>query len=178
MILSNCAKDIKKETIKGHNKLDPHIWTSPNNVKIIAKNILDQLIKQDPENKTFYTNNYQEFILKINNLNDKIKSILKDRKNTKFMVFHPAWGYFSKQYNLIQIPIEIDGKSPKPKDLIKIIKEAKKQNIKAILTAPEFSIKAANQIAKQLNIQVKQISPLNPKWENNLLKLAHTIANN
>jgi zinc transport system substrate-binding protein len=94
------------------------------------------------------------------------------------MVFHPAWGYFSKQYNLIQIPIEIDGKSPKPKDLIKIIKEAKKQNIKAILTAPEFSIKAANQIAKQLNIQVKQISPLNPKWENNLLKLAHTIANN
>ncbi len=178
MLISNCSDGIEKQIIKGHDHLDPHIWTSPNNVKIIIKNILDQLINIDTQNKDFYTKNYNSFIRKIDNLNQKIINILSTLpKNTRFMVFHPAWGYFAKQYNLIQVAIEIDGKSPKPKDLIHIIKQAKQQNIKAIFTAPEFSQKTAHQIAKQLNIQVIPVSPLNPKWEENLLNLAKAIAN-
>jgi len=178
MIISDCSSSIKKEYIKEHNHLDPHIWTSPNNVKIIVKNILDKLIFLDPKNKDFYTKNYKEYIRKIDILNQNIENILSNLpKNSKFMVFHPAWGYFAKQFNLTQVAIEIDGKSPKPKDMIKIIQQAKKQNIKAIFTAPEFSQKASKQIAKQLNIKVIQVSPLNPKWEQNLLNLAKAIAN-
>jgi len=161
-----------------HNSLDPHIWTSPNNVKIIAKNILTHLVEIDKNNKKYYEKNYDIFINSVNNTNTKIKEILNEtNKGTKFMVFHPAWGYFAKQYSLVQVPIEIEGKKPKPRDIIKLIKDAKKQNIKAILTAPEFSDKLAKQIAKELNIPIIKISPLNPKWSNNLINLAKTISN-
>ena len=170
--------DHNEDENEEHNSLDPHIWTSPNNVKIIAKNILTHLVEIDKNNKKYYEKNYDIFINSVNNTNTKIKEILSEtNKGTKFMVFHPAWGYFAKQYSLVQVPIEIEGKKPKPRDIIKLIKDAKKQNIKAILTAPEFSDKLAKQIAKELNIPIIKISPLNPKWSNNLINLAKTISN-
>jgi len=170
--------DHNEDEHEEHNSLDPHIWTSPNNVKIIAKNILTHLVEIDKNNKKYYEKNYDIFINSVNNTNTKIKEILSEtNKGTKFMVFHPAWGYFAKQYSLVQVPIEIEGKKPKPRDIIKLIKDAKKQNIKAILTAPEFSDKLAKQIAKELNIPIIKISPLNPKWSNNLINLAKTISN-
>ena len=167
-----------KRDHQNKESFDPHIWTSPNNVKIIAKNILTHLIKIDTTNTEYYKENYKIFIKSINDTDIKIKDILKDtKKDAKFMVFHPAWGYFAKQYDLTQIAIEKEGKSPKPKDIIKLISDAKRLNIKAVLTAPEFSDKVAKQIAKELNISVMKISPLNPRWSQNLINLAKSIAN-
>ncbi|MEA2019490.1 MAG: zinc ABC transporter substrate-binding protein [Campylobacterota bacterium] len=160
-----------------HHSFDPHVWTSPNNVKIIAKNILTHLVEIDKINKKYYEKNYRKFIQSIDDTDKKIKNILKDTKRgAKFMIFHPAWGYFAKQYHLTQIPIEAEGKSPKPKEIIKLINNAKKQNIQAILTAPEFSDKIAKQIANELNISVVPISALNPKWSENLIRLAKIVS--
>jgi len=92
-------------------------------------------------------------------------------------VFHPSWGHFASNYNLVQLAIEIDGKSPKPKEMIKLIKIAKKEQIKAIFTSPEFSTKIASQMAKELNIKVIKVSPLAINWKNNLKMIAKSIAN-
>ena len=157
---------------------DPHVWTSPNNVKVIAKNILNQLVKIDTKNKPYYEQNYNKFITHINNTDIEIKNILKQTpKGSKFMVFHPAWGYFAKQYNLEQLAIEVEGKSPKPKTIKHIIEEAREKKVKAIFTAPEFSSKVAKQIAKELKINVIKVSPLNPQWSKNLKNLAYAISN-
>ncbi len=155
---------------------NPHIWVSPNKVKQIAKNILDTMIKYDPNNSKFYTQNYKHFLQQIDQTDNQIKEILKNTpKGSSFMVFHPAWEYFANQYNLKQLAIEIDGKSPKPKELIKIIKTAKKYHIKAIIASKEFSTKTADQIAKTLHIKVIQISPLASNWNDNLITLAKAI---
>ncbi len=160
-----------------HIKTDPHIWTNPMNVKIVAKNIYQALIDIDIQNKDFYKKNLNKFLQEITDLDKKIKKILsKTVPNSRFMVFHPAWGYFAKQYNLKQFPVEIEGKSPKPKDLAYIIREAKEENIKAIFTQPEFSDKSANIIAKELNIKVIKTSPLSPNWSKNLIRLAKAIS--
>ena len=94
------------------------------------------------------------------------------------MVFHPAWGYFAREYGLVQFPVENEGKEPKPKELIKIIEEAKKENIKAIFTQSEFSTKSAQTIADSLNIKVLKETPLAEDWSENLIKMANAIANN
>jgi zinc transport system substrate-binding protein len=158
--------------------LDPHVWTNTSNVKIIVKNIYQTLSKEDPENQEYYKANYEKFMSKINNTDKKIKELLKDLpKDTKFMVFHPAWGYFAKQYGLKQIAIESGGKNPKPRQLAHLIEEAKEEKVTAVFTAPEFSDKAAKQIAKEVGIPVIKVSPLNPQWSKNLIRLAKAIAN-
>lgn len=160
-----------------HGSFDPHIWLSPKNVKIIAKNTLTYLVRIDKKNKEYYQKNYENFIASINETDKTLQEILsKIPKHSKFMVFHPSWGYFAKDYHLEQVAIETEGKSPKPKEIKHIIEEAKEEKIRAIFTSPEFSDAIASQIAKELNIPVIPISPLNPKWSQNLINFAKAIA--
>ena len=167
-----------KEDEHQHGK-DPHTWTSPSNVKIMAKNIYDTLVEFDPENKNYFERNYSKFIEEINHTDEQIKNILSSLpEDSKFMVFHPSWGYFAKEYNLVQLPIEVEGKEPKPKILQKIIDEAKEQNVKAIFTQTEFSDKSAKAIANELKIKVIKETPLAKDWSKNLIKMANAIANN
>jgi len=162
-----------------HEGKDPHTWTSPKNVKIMAKNIYETLVKVDSSNKNYYEKNYNDFIEEINQTDKKIKEILSVLpEKSKFMVFHPSWGYFANEYNLIQLAIEVEGKEPKPKMLKKIIDEAKEENVKAILTQTEFSDKSAKVIANELKIKVIKETPLAQDWSQNLIKIANTIANN
>jgi len=156
---------------------DPHIWTDPENVKIIALHIYEALMNVDPENRTYYKTNYEKFIAHIKHTDKQIKQILSHTdKNTKFMVFHPSWGYFASAYGLEQLSVEIEGKSPKPKEMIFLINEAKKEKISAIFTQPEFSDSVAKVMANELKIDVVKVSPLAADWSENLIKIAHAIA--
>ncbi|KIM09922.1 MAG: hypothetical protein KU29_01330 [Sulfurovum sp. FS06-10] len=161
-----------------HAGLDPHVWTSPENIKVIAKNIFDTLVAHDASHRAEYTTKYTAFLAKVDATDAKIKETLKDvKKGSKFMVFHPSWGYFAHQYGLEQVAIEVEGKEPKPKVLAHIMEEAKEEGVKAIFTQPEFSDKSAKQIADALNIKVIKASPLNPKWDESFIALATAIAN-
>jgi len=156
---------------------DPHIWTTPANVKTIAYNIFNELSLIDKTNKDYYRKNLETFIKEIDQTDKKIKELLKETaKNSKFMVFHPAWGYFAHEYGLTQLAIESGGKNPKPKQIAFLIEEAKEENVKAVFTAPEFSTNTANQIAQEVGVPVIKVSPLNPKWSENLIGLAKAIS--
>jgi len=161
-----------------HQELDPHIWTTPKNVTLITKNIYDSLSKIDPKNKIYYHQNLIKFLNKISYTDHKIKNILSHLgKKRTFMVFHPSWGYFAKAYHLRQLPLEIEGKSPKPKAIITLLKVAKKEHINAIFTQPEFSDSVAKTIAHALKIPVIKSSSLAPNWSENLITMAKAIAN-
>ncbi len=162
-----------------HDGLDPHIWTSPANVKLMAKNILFALVSKDAQNKAYYMANYNKFMNHISDTDKKINKILANTKTgTKFMVFHPSWGYFAAYYGLTQLAIEIEGKEPKPRALESIIKKARKEKIKAIFVQKEFSDKSAKVLATELNIKVIKITPLAKEWSKNLINIAEAIANN
>ncbi len=160
-----------------HEGLDPHVWTDPILVKIQAKNIYDALVKVDNKNALFYKKNYESFLLELDLLHKKIETILKPYKDKAFMVFHPSWGYFAKRYSLEQFAIESEGKEPKPKELVELIKDAKEHNIKVVFVAPQFSQNSAKTIAKSINGKVIAIDTLSLDWNNSLIKTAEVIAN-
>jgi zinc transport system substrate-binding protein len=160
-----------------HEGEDPHIWTAPSNVKIIAENIYNALKKIDPVNADYYKRNLDIFFASIDETDRQIIHFLSSLEDERrFMVFHPSWGYFAKAYNLEQIAVEVEGKEPKPKELIHLLKEAKEEKVKAIFTQPEFSDTVAKIIAKELQIPVVKVSPLAPNWSENLINIAKAIA--
>lgn len=160
-----------------HEGLDPHVWNDPLSVKIIAKNIYETLAKVDNSNKLFYKKNYESFLVELDLLDKKITDILKPYENKAFMVFHPSWGYFAKRYSLEQVAIESEGKEPKPKELVELIKDAKEHNIKIVFVSPQFSQKGAKTISKSIKGRVIAIDNLALDWDNNLIKTAEVIAN-
>lgn len=155
-----------------HEGLDPHIWLSPKLVMIQAKTIKDALVSQAPNQKEKYEKNYQAFITKLKSLDEKIKAILSPLRQKSFIVFHPAFGYFAKEYGLTQVAIEKEGKEPSLRYMKRLIDYAKEHHIKTVFVAPQFSQKAAAQIAAQIGGQVQTINPLSDDWETNLLKIA------
>jgi len=156
--------------------LDPHIWLDPNLVKIQAKNIYEAILKIDGKNSDFYKSNYLEFIKELDSLDSDIKTILKPYKNRAFMVFHPSWGYFALQYDLQQIAIEIEGKEPKPSELIELINKAKELDIRALFVSKQFSQTTAKTISKDLKANIIIIDPLSEDFTNELLKIANELA--
>ncbi|GGD33403.1 cation ABC transporter substrate-binding protein [Malaciobacter pacificus] len=164
-----------EEHAHDHGGLDPHIWLDPILVKIQAKNIYDAVSKIDSKNSEFYKANYEVFIKELEQLDNNIKDILKDVEHKPFMVFHPSWGYFAKRYHLEQVSIEVEGKEPKPNQLVEIIEDAKKHNIKVVFVAPQFSQNSAKTISKSLNANVVTINPLSLKWDEELIITAKEI---
>jgi len=158
------------------NGLDPHIWLDPILVKTQAKNIYDTMVKVDVENADFYKTNYEQFIKELDELDANLKTILAPFKDKAFMVFHPSWGYFAKRYDLEQIPIELQGKEPKPNELVELIKDAKEHDIKIVFVSPQFSQKSAKIISQNINAKVATIDPMVDNWSEGLILTAKEIA--
>ena len=155
-----------------HGLLDPHVWTSPPLVKTICKNILTGLVKIDAARQSIYTDSHGKFEKEINRIHGELQSIFAGKKGLSFMVFHPAWGYFAEAYGLNQIPIEIEGKKPKPAQLKRLIEYARNHGIKIIFVQPQVSNQNAKIIAKAIDGEVVQADPLAYDWTENIRKQA------
>jgi zinc transport system substrate-binding protein len=152
-----------------HIILDPHIWLSPVLVKKQAEIMLETLTAILPDQAEEFAANYSKFMEKIDKIDDFLKATLKGKEGKRFMVFHPSWGYFAKEYGLEQIPIEIEGKSPKPSQLVELIHHARENDIKIIFVQPQFSKKSAEVVAREIGGEVVFADPLAEDWLNNLI---------
>lgn len=151
---------------------DPHIWTSPEIVKSITQKIAIELSSIDENNSDVYQANLEAFNTEINQLQDDIRGSLEKIGTRQFLVFHPAWGYFAREFGLEEIPIEIGGTEPSASELGEIIDKAKRENIRVVFAQPEFSSQIADYIAKEIGGQVVLISPLGENWLENLRSVA------
>jgi zinc transport system substrate-binding protein len=155
---------------------DPHIWLSPTLVKTQAQTIYEALVELDPAHKDAYKANLDSFISDIGALDADIRETLRGVENRRFMVFHPSWGYFARDYGLEMIPIEVGGQEPSAAELAALIAKAQEEGIKVVFAQPEFSTRAAETIAQEIGGQVLLISPLAPDWLDNLRRVADTFA--
>ena len=155
-----------------HKGLDPHIWLAPSLVKKQAATILKALQAADPANRDHYAANYRTFLAAIEKLDGRLKTIFADRQGARFMVFHPSWGYFARDYGLEQIAIEIEGKDPKPAVLQRLIVQARQTGVKVVFVQPQFSTKSAKVVAAAIGGRVAFADPLAEEWAANLQHVA------
>jgi zinc transport system substrate-binding protein len=155
--------------------LDPHIWTSPTLVMVQARNIMYALQQVDPAHISIYGVNYRSFISELVNLDIDLVNTFAGQRSRKFMVFHPSWAYFAKAYGLEQIPIEIEGKAPKPAQLMDLINHAREHKIKTVFVQPQFSTKGAKRIADEIDGYVIIADPLAENWHKNLMEVAKSF---
>lgn len=156
--------------------LDPHIWLSPTLVKQQATTICAALCEFDPTNRLEYEGNLDRFLVQLEETRIKVADILRDQRGATIYVFHPAYGYFCEEFELRQRAIEVEGKSPKPKELADWIRRAKEDKVKRILIQPEFNPAPAEQIAKQVDAKVIIHSSLGRDYFHDLIELAELIA--
>lgn len=154
---------------------DPHIWLSPPLVEIQAKNILDALVQQAPNHAAEFEKNYAGFISDLEKLDKDLQEILDPVKGSPILVYHPSFGYFSEHYGISQIPIELGGNEPSPRELQEIISIAREKNVRVLFVQPEFSKTSARRVAEAINGAVVEVAPLRPDYLENMRTIAEEI---
>ena len=122
---------------------DPHIWLDPMLVKIQAITICQALKELEPENADFFQHNLSAFTRDLEILNRTITQALAPVKGSTVFVFHPSYGYLCDAFGLRQMAIEMEGKTPKGRELSTFIAQAKEQNVRVIFVQPQFDRNAA-----------------------------------
>ena len=166
----------QSEGIEPIGGTDPHIWLSPQLVKIQTQTIYDGLVETDPGNESYYRVNLDAFLADLDELDATIRETLSGLRSRKFVVFHPAWSYFARDYGLEMIPIEIEGSEPSAAEMAALVRTAQENNIQVIFAQPEFNARSAETIAQEIGGQVLLISPLAADWLNNLQRVADVFA--
>ncbi|GIX42322.1 MAG: adhesin [Leptospiraceae bacterium] len=135
---------------------NPHYWLDPVNAVIIARNIKEHLVEIDPENKTFYNNNFKDFANKIKELTKQLLKQYNHLKGLKVAVYHREFIYFLNRFGLKEIVSleEKPGVPPSASYLKKVIDKIKKEKIKIILIAPYNNPKYANFVANETGSKV------------------------
>jgi zinc transport system substrate-binding protein len=159
-----------------HDRQDPHIWTSPPLVEHMARNIRDRLAALDPGHADTFSRNFESFAAELDGLDRDLRALLDPLPNRRFLVFHPAWGYFADTYGLTQVPIEYEGKEPGARTLAALIERARREGARVIFVQPQFNRAYARQLADAIGGRVVVIDPLAANYIPNLRRVGHAIA--
>ncbi len=159
-----------------HAGLDPHVWLDPQNLEKMAVSMASALAEADPTNAAAYQENLQAVSKELTSLDEELRTKLAPFKGQSFLVFHPAFGYFAHAFGLRQEAVEIEGKSPAPRQLYELIAKAKKEQVKVIFVQPQFDRKNAETIAQAIGGKVALLDPLAEDVPENLRFMAGQIS--
>lgn len=155
---------------------DTHVWLSPRMLQLQADRVATVLKDHLPaEAATDIEANVIALKLDLAKLDTEIKAMLAPMKGQAFYVYHGAFGYFAADYGLEQKAIEIAGRSPSPKQVTAIAKQAREENVKAIFVQPQFDESSAVSLAETIGGKVQTLDPLAKDVINNLRTIAETI---
>jgi zinc transport system substrate-binding protein len=168
------SEEIQEERHQ-HGRNDPHYWLSPSNGIVIATNVEHALILADPAHKNDYEKNRLKLVDELQSLDREIQQKLVAVTNRRFLVFHPAWGYYAAAFGLEQIAVEEEGKSLTPRQMQRVINKAKENHIKVVFVSPQFSRAQAETIAREISGVTRSVDPLAGDYQENLRRATTTF---
>jgi zinc transport system substrate-binding protein len=143
---------------------DPHVWVAPATVRVAAGNIERALAALDPAHAALYRANLNRLEADLDRLDHEIRALLATVPGRSFMVYHPAWGYFAREYGLTQIAVEAGGREPSARQLIALVELARRRGVKAIFVQRGFARKSAEVIAEEIGGRVVEVDPMASDW--------------
>lgn len=167
---------IKPAKTPGGN-IDPHVWMSCSNARIIASKILKALCQLEPKNKAFFEKNYQSLLSIIDKRDSTIKENFKKDPDLvrKFVIYHPILTYFARDYQLEQLAIEEEGREPSASQLKSLIERARKEKIKFCLIQAEFANRNTTTFINESHTKPMNINPLQGDWNRAMQEAALAV---
>lgn len=152
---------------------DPHMLTSIRNCIIMADNMTETLAELYPENEDRYREQNRRLKDELRALDDSISGLsLRDKS---IVVRHPILSYFAHDYGIRQLSLETDGKEPSPMQIMKMTEEIKEADPVMMVADKSSTSDRDAETAKQLGLEMMEVSLNSADWLNNLRRIAHEI---
>ena len=154
---------------------DPHIWLGPRSIAVQARNIDQALSRVDQGHARVFKKNLEGLLEELARVDAGIRKVLAPYQGRTVYVFHPSFGYFTDAYGLKQRAVEIHGKTPSPRQIQSLIREAKADGVRVIFVQPQFDKSSAEVVARAIGGVVAPVDPLARDLLGNLRDMAGKI---
>lgn len=143
-----------------HSGFDTHTWLSPRLARQQVDIIVAALQQRYPQNAAVYAQNGEALKKELQALDEEISQTLGDGSIKRLVIVsHPAYGYFGRDYGIVQLSVETEGKDPTPRQLTELLTKARKAGVRTVYTEPQYTNKGAIMIAKQLGAATEELDP-------------------
>ncbi|MFI3279679.1 MAG: zinc ABC transporter substrate-binding protein [Rikenellaceae bacterium] len=142
-----------------HHGVDPHIWTSPKELQRMAENCYNAIAKLYPDSLQ-YGQNYEALKISLDELDAKVAEAIATSGIKSFVIHHPAYSYYARDYGIEQVAIEEDGKDPSTRRIGEIIDRAREEGVTQILYQNQFPSTVVDVIAKDAGAAAISVDPL------------------
>jgi len=78
----------------------------------------------------------------------------------ELLVYHPAFGYFARDYGLKQVAVQSGGREPSARELAALIRLARQRGIRVVFVQPQFSQAGAKAVAAAIGGAVVPLDDL------------------
>ena len=145
-----------------HGTIDPHIWLSPKNGRILIDAIARELSALDPDNAPDYAKNAKKARQRIALLIKKVAAFTAEMQVAAYLVQHDGFAYIARDFSLNEVGyIQTQpGREPGAKHVAELLARIKSEKIKCLFHETQFSPKLARQLNKETKISLREIDPL------------------
>ena len=173
IVVSRGISGIEPENISGtsagdeHSSadlgIDPHVWFSPNHVRIWVENISQALMAQDPLNAEEYRGNAIIYLQKLDDLDAWIREEIKKipPEDRELVSDHTALAYFAREYGLEQIGAVIPALTTEAEtsgqELAALIETIRESQAKAIFIGVDFNPTLAQRVADETGAKLVRL---------------------
>lgn len=135
---------------------DAHIWLSPENAKLMAKNICNGLCDAYPSYSGVFQENLTTLLDRLDALQSYGTSTLKNLFCRDLITFHDGFAYLAQAFDLTIVAAveEESGSEASAKELIELIQEVEYHHLPAIFTETNGSVSAAQIISSETGAAV------------------------
>jgi len=179
MLIVNSSNGIQLMPNTAENEastIDPHVWTDPKNAKIMVENIYNGLVQVDPSDEAYFKKNRDKYLQQLDELDKNTTEILKGKHSTPILIFHPAFSYYCKDYNLTMVAAMVNDEEPSPQRIAMLVNTAKQNNIKTVFTEPQYDSKYMQSVASQTGSQVLYVNDLDENYIQNMENVAKAFS--
>ncbi|WP_236006233.1 metal ABC transporter substrate-binding protein [Paradesulfitobacterium ferrireducens] len=139
---------------------NPHLWLDVENTMAYVNKIQAALSAEFPQYQSYFEQNAARYLQELKNLDAWIQSQISSipPSERKIVVFHDAWAYYAKRYNLTLVePLLHSGEAePSAQDLAQMLQLIKEQKIRAIFSEAGFNPKQVKQLAVDAGIKLTE----------------------
>lgn len=155
-LLESCHHHDHGDHDHGDDEADSHIWLSPANAAVMARNICDGLTEAYPQHQALFEANLVDLLADIEALRIYGQEQLANLSQWEIITFHDGFGYLADCCGLeIEKAIEEEsGSEASAAELKEIITLVREHDMKAIFVEANGSTAAAEVIAAETGVAV------------------------
>lgn len=159
----------------GSDSMDPHTWMSTDNLRTMAQNACTALCLRDSVNADYFRQRLALFDRSMDQLDTALATELKPLEQRAFLIYHPALGYFARQYGLQQLSVEHDGKEPSAHRMQQLLNTCRARGVSVVFVSKEHRGEAARRMADELKAKLAVINPLDYDVPAQMQAIAKTL---